>query len=131
MTISEKTIPTFTASFTLGLQKGYTNKMWTIPEVYGFLKEVQINIDEEFHIKLSAQVTPCSIVFKGQQEPSLTFSFIQYPLYPVAEDKLRHTIKRLVRDLMTRLEQNRTVVLFPDQTIMLQGSDEVDPKIAS
>lgn len=127
--MDEITLPTFTASFTLGLKQGYHEEQWTPEEVIRVLQEEQVAMERSTNVLLSARVTPCRIVCKGQDEPSLELSFIQYPRFPLEEEVLRQAILSLARRMMDRLSQNRTVVVFPDVTVMLEGSQAVDPGI--
>ena len=120
---------TFTAQATFGLQKKYSNELITARELKNSLLQVQTEIKEKFNILLSTKLTFCEIVCLGQEEPSVTLEWIQYPKFLVAEDELQKVILLLVEKLMDALEQNRVVIVFPNETIMLEKSEEIDPKI--
>ena len=45
------------------------------------------------------------------------------------ESLLKKAIIQLTELLMTALEQNRVVIVFNDETIMLEQSEEIDPSI--
>ena len=75
------------------------------------------------------KLTACEILFLGQEEPSLTLSIIQYPKFPQPETILKEAFTKLITKLMIDLEQNRIVVQFPDETIMLEQTDAIDHKI--
>lgn len=120
---------TFTAVATLGLLRGYTNQPISLSD---FKKELQIGqktVVDTTGVALSTQLTPCEIVFLGQEEPSVTLEWIQYPKFPTDEVLLKKAIIYLVELLMAALEQNRTVIVFADETICLEKSAAIDPRI--
>lgn len=120
---------TFTAQITIGLVRGYSNRSISVAEFKKALLKAQENIKIQFKIKLSAKLTLCEILFLGQQEPSATLQFIQYPKFPQEESALKKAIVVLTEQLMAALEQNRVVIVFTDETIMLEQSDAIDSKI--
>ena len=122
---------TFTANATFGLQKGYTQELITLQEFKNALCIVQQETKKKFGLMLSTKITLCEIVFLGQEEPSITLDFIQYPKFPVEEKKLKQAILFLIEKLMIDLEQNRVVIIFPTETIMLEQTNEIDPRIKS
>ncbi|MEC5166741.1 hypothetical protein RCH18_002489 [Flavobacterium sp. PL11] len=120
---------TFTAQATIGLHKGYSDEIILISDFKKKLFERQHQIKKEFDVVLSVKLTLCEIVFLGQEEPSVTLEFIQYPKFPVAEPLLKKAIIHLIELLMEDLDQNRTVIVFQDETICLEKSNEINPKI--
>jgi hypothetical protein len=120
---------TFTAQATVGLYKGYTNELHSLIDFRKALYNAQEQVRKEFEVALSTKLTLCEIVFLGQEEPSVTLEFIQYPKFPTDELLLKKAIIQLVRLLMESLDQNRTVIVFQEETICLEKSDELDPKI--
>ena len=120
---------TFTAQATFGLQKGYSSELITLKEFKNVLSISQQKTKEQFSVMLSTKMTLCEIVFLGQEEPSVTLDFIQYPKFPIEEEKLKLAILFLVEQLMLTLEQNRVVIIFPTETVMLEQSNEIDPRI--
>jgi len=120
---------TFTAQMTIGLFRGYSNKSISIPEFKNALLKAQENIKALYKIELSAKITRCEILFLGQEEPSVDLQFIQYPKFPQEESALKKAIVDLTEQLMKELEQNRVVIVFSDETIMLEQSGAIDPKI--
>jgi hypothetical protein len=120
---------TFTAKVTIGLFRGYSNKSISVPEFKKALLKSQENIKVHHKIKLSAKLTPCEILFLGQQEPSMDVQFIQYPKFPQEESALKKAVLALTEMMMLELEQNRVVIVFTDETIMLEQSDAIDPTI--
>lgn len=93
------------------------------------LLKAQQNIKSQYKIELSAKLTPCEILFLGQAESSLELQFIQYPKFPQEESVLKNAIIELTKMMMLELNQNRVVIVFSDETIMLEQSDAIDPNI--
>ncbi|EAZ94726.1 hypothetical protein FBBAL38_13110 [Flavobacteria bacterium BAL38] len=120
---------TFHAKAVLGLQKGYSNKIISIEDFKTNLLKAQKKIVDKFGVGLSIQLTPCTIFFLGQDEPSISLEIIQYPKFPQPEPILKETFIQLIADMMIELEQNRTVIQFLDETIMLEQTDTINHKI--
>lgn len=120
---------TFTAQVTIGLFRGYSKKSISIPEFKNVLLKAQQSIKKQLNIELSTKLTPCDIFFLGQEEPSMEMQFIQYPKFPQDESALKKAIVELTDMMMVELEQNRVVIVFTDETIMLEQSDAIDPNI--
>lgn len=122
-------IKTYRAKVTIGLFKGYSRELISSEEFRYALLEAQQKIKSEYDIALSAKLIPCEILFLGQEEPSIELQFIQYPKFPVEEAELKKAIIALTEFVMIKLEQNRVVIVFTDETIMLEQSENIDPKI--
>lgn len=120
---------TFTASITIGLKRMYSKINITELEFKKALLDAQKKIKKEYKIELSAKVSSCEILFLGQDEPSTELEFIQYPKFPQKESALKNVIVELTKIMMLKLEQNRVVIVFTDETIMLEQSDAIDPTI--
>ena len=123
------TSKTFTATATIGLYKAYSNEVISLIDFKKELYRAQEEIKKEFDVALSTKITICEIVFLGQDEPSVTLDFIQYPKFPTEELLLQKAIIQLVKLLMERLDQNRTVIVFQAETLCLEKSKGIDPKI--
>jgi hypothetical protein len=125
------TIKTWQASFTTGLFRGY-DKTDVITEVE-FKKALvlgQKEIFRKYTLLLSAKIVRCSIFADGQDEASMELQFINYPKFPADEKELKMAITELAVFMMKMLSQNRTVIIFPDDTIMLEANQEaLDPGI--
>lgn len=68
--------------------------------------------------------------FFCQDEPSVNLKFVQYPKFPYKEELLKVAILTLVEVLMSLLEQNRVVMVFDDETIMMEEDEgALDPGI--
>lgn len=127
--VNTVTAPTWKASVTMGRNIGYSNELILIDEITETIAIVQQEIANQLKVKLSAKLTQCIIVFAGQKEHSVTLDFIQYPKFLYEESKLKEAVLQFTMKLMVRFNQNRIVVVFLDETIMLEQSDTIDPKI--
>jgi hypothetical protein len=65
----------------------------------------------------------------GEEEPSMELQFIQYPKFPHEEAELKKELIIRTELMMIELEQKRVVIVFTDETIMLEQSDSIDPNI--
>jgi hypothetical protein len=120
---------TFTAQITIGLFRGYSKKTISELEFKKVLLKGQQHIKTQYKIELSAKLSQCKILFLGQEEPSMELQFIQYPKFPHEESELKKALITLTELMMLALEQNRVVIIFMDETIMLEQSDSIDPNI--
>lgn len=120
---------TFTAQLTIGLKKGYSEELITAEFLKQTIVAVQEQTKKQFNVVLSAKLTPCEIVCLGQDEPSVTLDFIQYPKFLVEEEQLKQALLFFSEQMMLTLEQNRVVLVFPTETLMLEQSEQIDPNI--
>lgn len=120
---------TFTASITFGLTRMYSVKSIALPAFKKALLIAQEAIQAQYKIELSAKQSACEILFLGQDEPSMELEFIQYPKFPQEESALKNAIVELTHLMMLELGQNRVVIVFSDETIMLEQTDAIDPNI--
>jgi hypothetical protein len=127
--INKVTVTTFKADITVGLKQGYSDAVWGLNELKISLVKAQKLLKESKDILLSAKVTLCDIVFLGQDEPSVTISFINYPKFPIEREVFKGGIEFIARILLDDLKQNRIVIVFGDKTLMLEKSDEIDSNI--
>ena len=127
--MNTKSIKTFTAVITLGLEIGYSkehyNKEYLINELQKYQKQ---RIDEAI-IYLSASISECNIVLSGQNEKHIKLEFINYPKFPLEVEVFKNEIIKLGSHLLNKMQQNRTVIVFPDETIMLEVDEGIDPRI--
>ena len=119
----------YTASFILGLQKGYTTDLLTKQDVVKAVQTEQEQLINTKQVYLSAAVSCCDIVLSGQVEPSVKLEFINYPKFPLSEHDFKTYVLHLAKQLLKTLEQNRTVVVFDDEIVMLEETEEINPKI--
>jgi hypothetical protein len=122
-------VKTFTAQATIGLYKGYSNELISIIDFKKALSKAQQQNKNKYDVPLSIKLTLCEIVFLGQEEPSVSLDFIQYPKFPTEEELLKKAIIHLVQLLMENLDQNRTIIVFREKTICLEKSEGIDPNI--
>ena len=120
---------TFTAQVTIGLLKGYSNDIIPLKTLKEELVKAQKVVNLDYNVQFSTKIRLCEIVFLGQEELSVELEFIQYPKFLQQEKELKKAIILLAEILMLKLEQNRVVIVFKDDTIMLEQSDAIDPKI--
>lgn len=124
------TTPTFKAEITIGLNRGYSHEIWNIDKLKISLQNAQKLLKDDSGVLLSAKVTLCDIVFLGQDEPSVTISFINYPKFPVEKEPFKHGVIFIAKKLMNELEQNRIVIVFNDETLMFEVDNKIDSSIS-
>ncbi|MFV5699639.1 hypothetical protein ACM55H_14825 [Flavobacterium sp. ZT3R17] len=124
-----KSIQTFSAVITLGLQIGYSEDSYSKEYLINELQEYQKQRIDESGVYLSASVTECDIVLSGQNEKHLKLEFINYPKFPLEVEVFKKEIIKLGSHLLHKMKQNRTVIVFPDETIMLEIDEAIDPRI--
>ena len=121
--------PKWSACITIGMQKGYTVERISLKEIKSYLQEIQeIQIKRE-QLYLSANVLLSDIVLSGLDEPHVNFNFINYPRFPATEAQLKNGVLEIARYLMHKMEQNRIVITFDKEIIMLEKSSEIDKSI--
>lgn len=125
----KKSVEPFKAKITFGRHRGYTDKIISNEE---FIQEVQ-NYQEKLikgkGIFLSVSISNTVIVLSGQKEPHFVLNFINYPKFPLDTKTLKIEIELFIEHLMVVFKQNRVVIEYLDETIMLEFSDDIDPKI--
>lgn len=127
--MKKKVCETFVASITIGLNRGYSNEVISNEEFTESIQKIQHQMKNEYNVLLSAKVTPCNIIFLGQNEPSVTLEFINYPKFPLSNGEWKKSILIFTEKIMNDLEQNRVVVVFVDETIMLEQNSKIDPRV--
>ena len=80
---------------------------------------------------MSASVSKTIIVLNNQQEQHLKIDFINYPKFPLAEKVFKEEVLHFGKELMKQFEQNRILIIYTDETMMLEQSDDLDPRIRS
>ena len=129
MKIKETKIKTFQASIFIGLEYGYTQKQIDENLVIESLSELQKQLSAEKNIFLSASVSKTNIVLNDQNEQHLKIDFINYPKFPLSEEIFKDEVLHFGKELMKQFEQNRILIIYTDETIMLEKSEEIDPRI--
>lgn len=129
MNLKKVSIKPFSAKVTLGLEIGYTKKLIEKSEIIKSLQNYQNQLIKQKKIILSVSLSVCDIILSGQVEPHLKLNFINYPKFPLEEEVLKIEIENLTKYLMKEFEQNRVVIEYLDETIMLENSELIDPRI--
>ena len=127
--MKQKKTPHLTASITLGKLIGYSNLEYTSSELYKALQDYQNKRISKANIYLSAFVTKGDVVLSGQIEPHYKIDFINYPKFPLNEETFKQEIIALAKHLMVTFQQNRIVVTFHNEIIMLEENSTIDPLI--
>ena len=117
------------ATLTIGRNVAYTKKRIPLKKMIRTLSEAQQNLYAMHGTRLSAKVTPCRIVFAGQDEKSVTIRFINYPKFPLEETGFMKGVEYIAETMMKELHQNRIVIEYPGKTVMYENTDRIDPKI--
>ena len=129
MKIKETKIKTFQASIFIGLEYGYTQKQINENLVIESLSELQKQLSAEKNIFLSASVSKTNIVLNDQNEQHLKIDFINYPKFPQSEEIFKDEVLHFGKELMKQFEQNRILIIYTYETVMLEKSEEIDPRI--
>ena len=129
MEVTKKTVKPFSAKVTLGLELGYTGELIEKTEIIQHIQKIQNNLIKNKDIFLSVSISESNIVMSGQIEPHVTLSFINYPKFPLKVEILNKEIEELTKQLMNKFKQNRTIIEYLDETVMLEQREEIDPRI--
>ncbi|MBN1618376.1 hypothetical protein JW887_03475 [Candidatus Dojkabacteria bacterium] len=129
MNFERTSVNSFTGRITLGTQVGYSDDVISENELINFIQEYQDMLIQEKNLFLSVCLSECKIILSGQVEPHLQLNFINYPKFSLRAEILREEIEAFAKALMERFSQNRIVVEFPEETVMLEQSKEIDPRI--
>ena len=129
MPIKKTTIKAFKAVIHLGLEYHYDKRPIDKNQVIAYIQQYQDQLIEQKKIYLSCSITKSLIVLSGQKEEHLQIGFINYPKFPLSHKVLKTEIEKLARSLMDEFQQNRLVIEYLDQTLMLEKSDEIDSRI--
>ena len=127
--MKRKSIPPFYGILTIGLEIGYEKVKLDETEIITFIQAYQDALIKSKQIYLSASISNCTIVLSGQVEPHLKISFINYPKFELPLAVLKFEIEELSKQLLLAFKQNRVVIEYLDEVIMLENSEEIDPRI--
>jgi len=127
--MKRKSIPPFYGEITIGLEIGYEKVKIDENEIITFIQAYQDALIKNKQIYLSASIANCTIVLSGQVEPHLKISFINYPKFELPPAELKFEIEELSKQLLLAFKQNRVVIEYLDELIMLENSEEIDPRI--
>lgn len=129
MKVTRKTIKPFSAKVTMGLELGYSGKLIDKTKIIKYIQKIQNDLIKDKDIFLSVSISECNIVMSGQIEPHLILSFINYPKFPQQVETLKKEIEKLTKLLMNKFKQNRTIIEYLDETVMLENHKKIDPRI--
>ena len=129
--MNRKSVKTFSAKVTIGLEKAYEKEKIEKNSVIEFIQKIQNELIKNKSIYLSVSVSECEIVMSGQIEPHLVLNFINYPKFPLEEDVLKMEIEELTKKLASHFKQNRVVIEYLDETVMFEQNDNIDPRITT
>ena len=127
--MKRKSIPPFYGILTIGLEIGYEKVKIDETEIITFIQAYQDALIKSKQIYLSASISNCTIVLSGQVEPHLKISFINYPKCELPLAVLKFEIEELSKQLLLAFKQNRVVIEYLDELVMLENSQEHDPRI--
>lgn len=125
----KKSIEPFKAKITFGKYRGYTDEIITEYDFIRTIQQYQEKLIKDKNIFLSVSVSNTVIVLSGQEEPHFVLNFINYPKFPLDIKTLKTEIELFIENLMVVFKQNRVVIEYLDETMMLEFSDDIDPKI--
>lgn len=114
-----KVIPTYTAEICVGLRSHYTSFYHTIQDVRN---RVQKFVDE---FEDCITVSPTTFHYVNGNEPGAIVRLIQYPRFPMSERQIKTRALYLATLLRKELNQYRVSVIFPDETYMIDDSDDI------
>lgn len=129
MNKKKQSIDPFSATVTIGLELGYTAEPIEKAKIIECIQDYQNELIQEKDLILSVSLIDCTIVLSGQVEPHLKLRFINYPKFPLEEHILKTEIENLTKKLMDEFQQNRVVIEYLDETILLEKSALIDPRI--
>jgi hypothetical protein len=127
--MKRKSVQPFYGILTIGLEIGYEKVKIDECEIITFIQAYQDVLIKNKQIYLSASISTCTIVLSGQVEPHLNISFINYPKFELPPAVLKLEIEELSKQLLLAYKQNRVVIEYLDEVIMLENSEEIDPRI--
>ena len=129
MNVTKKSLKPFSAKVTLGLEIGYTERLIEKTKIIQHIQKIQNDLIKSKNIFLSVSISDTNIVMSGQIEPHIILNFINYPKFPVKIEILKKEIEELTKQLMIEFKQNRTIIEYLDETLMLEQSEDIDPRI--
>lgn len=122
---------THKATIAIGLQRGYSNKNIQESEVIKFLQKLQTELITGKGVYLSANCYMSNVVLSGQVEEHINMQFINYPKFPIPEQIFKEIVEEVTGKLMNEFDQNRVVIQFHDSNVMLEITNDIDPRIST
>ena len=119
----------FKAVINLGLQWNYSDELISKSDVINIIRDYQKSKMAKGEISLSVSIKESEIVFADQVEPHLEIAVINYPKFKYDAKQLKSEVIVLVQHLMKKFDQNRLVIEFLDETLMIENIDKIDPRV--
>lgn len=115
------------ATFTIGLGRGFSGALFDREDYLKFLQKYQSDLWSQKKCQLPAMVEDCEFVSGGLREPHLRFNFLNLPQNNLL-DTFYDEVVSFAMQMMTHFEQKRTVLQLGNKVQMLQTTDNMDPK---
>ena len=119
----------FKATINLGLQWNYSDDLISKSDVKTVIRNYQKSKMAKGDMTLSVSVKESEIVLADQVEPHLEISVINYPKFQYDSKQLRSEVILLAQHLMDKFNQNRLVIEFLDETLMIENTNKIDPRV--
>jgi hypothetical protein len=121
------TISTYTATIYVGLQPTPKGVPWpaakTIHDVRSVCRAfVNERVPRPDLPGGCVTITPTEFVYGNGGEPGVAIGLINYPRFPSTPETIREAAMELAARLRTAMQQQRVTVVFPDNTVMLEGA---------
>jgi len=118
--ITLKTVPTYWARISMGLQEGFDGPVHTVLEVREFL--MPLVEKERFCVALT--LTATELIYWTGTEPCVEIALMNYPRYPSKPEQVREHALRLAEALLLHFHQYRLTVMFPEETLLVDSGLE-------
>lgn len=109
------TVPTYYASIYVSLREAYGLEIRNQDMVLDVVQRIANRGG------FCATVTPTRFVYKNGSEPGVIVGLINYPRFPSSSEDLRALALSIATILRSTLKQERVSVMFPEETVMLDG----------
>jgi hypothetical protein len=111
---------TYTATIYCGLKRGYTDEVMPFEEVESFIQDWVDRVSQ------CVSVTRTEYIYRGGREPGIIVGFINYPRFPSHPANIEMGALELASELLKKCKQMRLSIVFPDETIMLSNTEEIE-----
>jgi hypothetical protein len=118
VSVKVHTVKTFTANIYLGLKQGYSGPITPADEVRAWLQSF---CNEA---RCGVSLSPTEFIYVDGSEPGLVIGFIQYPRFPRSIQEIKDLATRIAEGLLTLCQQQRVSIVFSDETVMLDSSEQ-------
>jgi hypothetical protein len=108
-----KTIESFNIQIWLGLKEGYSDKVYTIDDVYS---ECQMLCNCR---KACFTVTPTRFIYVDGWEDGVIIGLINYPRFPKEKQRLIYDSWEIAQQLQEKFGQIRVSITTPEKTYCL------------